>query len=54
MSVEALPRFRTENVRGMLRHGLITVVFCCFIAAALAITQHGDWGRRWCIRCRSG
>lgn len=44
MSVEALPRFRTENVRGMLRHGLITVVFCCFIAAALAITQHGDWG----------
>lgn len=54
MSVEALPRFRAENVRGMLRHGLITVVFCCFIAAALAITQHGDWGRRWCIRCRSG
>ena len=44
MSVEALPRFRAENVRGMLRHGLITVVFCCFIAAALAITQHGDWG----------
>jgi len=23
---------------------MITVVFCCFIAAALAITQHGDWG----------
>jgi hypothetical protein len=44
MSVEALPRFRAENVRGLLRHGLITVVFCCFIAAALAITQHGDWG----------
>ncbi|KQU88733.1 histidine kinase [Variovorax sp. Root318D1] len=44
MSVDALPRFRAENVRGMLRHGLITVVFCCFIAAALAITQHGSWG----------
>ena len=43
MSVDALPRFRAENVRGMLRHGLITVVFCCFIAAALAITQHGSW-----------
>ncbi|TWD77659.1 histidine kinase/DNA gyrase B/HSP90-like ATPase [Variovorax beijingensis] len=43
MSAEALPRFRAENVRGMLRHGLITVVFCCFIAAALAITQHGNW-----------
>ncbi|MDQ0590169.1 sensor histidine kinase [Variovorax paradoxus] len=44
MSVEALPRFRAENVRGMLRHGLVTVVFCCFIAAALTITQHGEWG----------
>ncbi|WP_431111574.1 sensor histidine kinase [Variovorax paradoxus] len=44
MSVGALPRFRAENIRSMLRHGLITVAFCCFIAAALAITQHGDWG----------
>ena len=43
MSVGALPRFRAENVRGVLRHGLITVVFCCFIAGALTITQHGDW-----------
>ncbi|MGJ7528761.1 sensor histidine kinase [Variovorax sp. GB1P17] len=27
----------------MLRHGLVTAVFCCIIAAALTITQDGGW-----------
>ncbi|QNK68304.1 sensor histidine kinase [Variovorax sp. PAMC26660] len=27
----------------MLRHGLVTAVFCCIIAAALSITQDGGW-----------
>jgi hypothetical protein len=40
---EALPRFRAENIRNMLRHGLITVAFCCFIASALAISGNGSW-----------
>ncbi|RST53380.1 sensor histidine kinase [Variovorax sp. DXTD-1] len=43
MSVGALPRFRAENIRGMLRHGLITVIFCCLIASALAISGNGSW-----------
>jgi hypothetical protein len=43
MSVGAPSRFRAENIRNMLRHGLMTLAFCCFIAAALAITQHGSW-----------
>jgi len=40
----ALPRFRAENFRNMLRHGLITAAFCCIIAAALAISGNGSWG----------
>ena len=37
----------------MLRHGLITAVFSCLIAAALSVPG-GDRGRRsWCTRCRS-
>ncbi|MDQ0017666.1 hypothetical protein J2W23_006080 [Variovorax boronicumulans] len=40
---EALPRFRAENFRNMLRHGLITVVFCCLIGSALAISGNGSW-----------
>lgn len=39
-----LSRFRPENLRDMLRHGLMTMAFCCFIAAALAITEHGSLG----------
>lgn len=27
----------------MLRHGLITAAFCCFIASALAISGNGSW-----------
>ncbi|CAA2107208.1 sensor histidine kinase [Variovorax paradoxus] len=37
------PRFRSENLRDMLRHGLITAVFCCLIAIALTITEGGGW-----------
>ncbi len=37
------PRFGSENVRDMLRHGLITAVFCCLIASALTITSGGGW-----------
>lgn len=39
----APPRFHSQNLRDMLRHGLITAVFCCIIAAALTITQGGSW-----------
>jgi len=39
----ALSRFRSENLRDMLRHGLITAVFCCLIALALTITEGGGW-----------
>ena len=38
----ANPRFRPENLRDMLRHGLITAVFCCIIATALSLTGHGN------------
>ena len=43
MTPEALPRFRAENFRNMLRHGLITVAFCCLIGSALAISGNGSW-----------
>lgn len=43
-STTTLHRFRAENIRDMLRHGLITAAFCCFIATALAITEHGSLG----------
>jgi hypothetical protein len=33
MSVGAPSRFRAENIRNMLRHGLMTLAFCCFGAA---------------------
>ncbi|HWT18691.1 MAG TPA: histidine kinase [Variovorax sp.] len=36
-------RFRSDNLRGMLRHGLITAVFCCLIASGLSITDGGSW-----------
>lgn len=36
-------RFGSENLRDMLRHGLITAVFCCLIASALTITDGGGW-----------
>ncbi|SEJ51105.1 Histidine kinase-, DNA gyrase B-, and HSP90-like ATPase [Variovorax sp. OK212] len=39
----AFPRFGGENLRDMLRHGLITAVFCCLIACALTITDGGGW-----------
>ncbi|AVQ81149.1 histidine kinase [Variovorax paradoxus] len=38
-----LPRFGSANLRDMLRHGLITAVFCCLIATALTITEGGGW-----------
>ncbi|QFZ84282.1 sensor histidine kinase [Variovorax paradoxus] len=36
-------RFRAENLRDILRHGLITVAFCCVIAAALTVSGMGSW-----------
>ncbi|MDR6521844.1 sensor histidine kinase [Variovorax atrisoli] len=36
-------RFRAENFRDMLRHGLITAVFCCLIAIAMTITGGDNW-----------
>ncbi|MDP9605052.1 sensor histidine kinase [Variovorax gossypii] len=36
-------RFRAENIRDMLRHGLITAVFCCLIAIAMTITGGENW-----------
>ncbi len=41
-AAEALPRFRPENLRDMLRHGLITAVFNCLIATALTIAEGGN------------
>jgi hypothetical protein len=35
-------RFGAENLRDMLRHGLITAVFCCLIAGALTLSEHGN------------
>ncbi|RIX76322.1 sensor histidine kinase [Acidovorax cavernicola] len=43
MTLEARSRFRAENIRHMLQHGLITVAFCCVIAAALAVSGMGSW-----------
>lgn len=49
MSLAPLPpskppfRVDTEDLRDMLRHGLITAVFCCLIAIALTITKGGGW-----------
>ncbi len=39
----ARPRFGIENLRDLLRHGLITAVFCCLIAAALSISSGRSW-----------
>ena len=36
-------RFRAENLRDILRHGLITAAFCCVIAAALTVSGMGSW-----------
>jgi len=36
-------RFRLENLKSMLRHGLITAVFCCLIATAMTITGGDNW-----------
>jgi hypothetical protein len=36
-------RFRAENLKSMLRHGLITAVFCCLIATVMTITGGGNW-----------
>lgn len=36
-------RFRAENLRDILRHGLITTTFCCVIAAALTVSGMGSW-----------
>ena len=44
MIPEAHPRFSAENIRNLLRHGLITLAFCCFIGSALAISGNGSWG----------
>jgi hypothetical protein len=46
-AVSAVPtapssRFGAENLRDMLRHGLITAVFCCLIAGALTLSEHGN------------
>ncbi|MBB1598550.1 sensor histidine kinase [Variovorax sp. UMC13] len=32
-----------EDLRDMLRHGLVTAVFCCLIAIALTVTKGGGW-----------
>ena len=42
-STTPLHRFRAENIRDMLRHGLITAVFCCLIAIAMTITGGENW-----------
>ncbi|KIQ23278.1 histidine kinase [Variovorax paradoxus] len=43
MTPDTLPRFRAENFRNMLRHGLITVAFCCVIGTGLSISGNGTW-----------
>ncbi|MCR6476879.1 histidine kinase [Variovorax sp. ZS18.2.2] len=40
---ETLPRFRSENLRDLLQHGLITAAFNCFIASALTLMFGGSW-----------
>ena len=35
-------KFGAANLRDMLRHGLITAVFCCLIAGALTLSEHGN------------
>ena len=42
-STTTLHRFRAENIRDMLRHGLITAVFCCLIAIAMTTTGGENW-----------
>ncbi|WP_432730922.1 sensor histidine kinase [Variovorax sp. W6] len=42
-AADASGKFRIENLKSMLRHGLITVVFCCLIATALTITGGDNW-----------
>ena len=36
-------RIPAEDIRDILRHGLVTAVFCCLIAIALTITKGGGW-----------
>ncbi|QSI32201.1 sensor histidine kinase [Variovorax sp. RKNM96] len=54
MTPEAQPRFRAENFRNMLRHGLMTVAFCCFIASALAISGNGSWSSQMVYSLSTG
>ena len=54
MTLEAQPRFRAENFRNMLRHGLMTVAFCCFIASALAISGNGSWSSQMVYSLSTG
>ncbi|MET3493141.1 sensor histidine kinase [Variovorax boronicumulans] len=54
MITESLPRFSAQNFLNVLRHGLITVVFCCLIGAALAISGNGSWSSQMVYSLSTG
>ncbi|WP_077003516.1 sensor histidine kinase [Variovorax sp. KK3] len=44
MSETRVSRTPVEHLRDVLRHGVSTAVFCCVIAAAMAVSGRGTWG----------